>query len=145
MHLQLAVVKNGIIIQCDCKKYHTCKKDYSWSPSTCIFQDSRYLKHNVDNSAIMCDEILYFMNIVSTNMINTMPKSIISLHTITGSIKVRGIVSTNSDDKNVRYKINGYIHLILIVTIRLLLPVVISISCYYCFTRNKWKTKMILI
>ena len=85
----------------------------------------------------MCDEILYFMNIVSTNMINTMPKSIISLHTITGSIKVRGIVSTNSDDKNVRYKINGYIHLILIVTIRLLLPVVISISCYYCFTRNK--------
>ena len=30
--------------QCECKKYHACKKDCSWNPSTCICESSRYLK-----------------------------------------------------------------------------------------------------
>ena len=27
---------NNQTCQCECKNYHNCKKDYSWTPSTCI-------------------------------------------------------------------------------------------------------------
>ena len=32
-----------------CKKYRTCKKDCSWNPSTCIYENSKYLKSNADS------------------------------------------------------------------------------------------------
>ena len=31
--------------QCECKNYYTCKKDYSWNPSTSICENGNYLKH----------------------------------------------------------------------------------------------------
>ena len=37
-------IKNGInACQCECKNYCTCKKDYSWNPSTCICENNKYL------------------------------------------------------------------------------------------------------
>ena len=44
--------------QCDCKNYRICKKDYSWNPSTCICQNSKFLKSIADTSVITCDEII---------------------------------------------------------------------------------------
>ena len=38
--------------QCECKSYCTYKKDYSWNPSTCICENSKYLKSNADTSVI---------------------------------------------------------------------------------------------
>ena len=39
--------------QYGCKKYLTCKKVYSWNPSTiCFCEDCGYLKSIVDNSVI---------------------------------------------------------------------------------------------
>ena len=35
-----------------------CKKDYNWNPSTCIYENSRYLRSIADDSVIMCDEII---------------------------------------------------------------------------------------
>ena len=35
---------NNKICQCECKSYLKCKKDCSWNPSTCIRENSRYLK-----------------------------------------------------------------------------------------------------
>ena len=35
---------NNDTCQRDCKKFHTCKKDYSWNPSTYICENSSYLK-----------------------------------------------------------------------------------------------------
>ena len=35
---------NNKTYQCDCKSYHKCEKDYSWNPSTCICENSKYLK-----------------------------------------------------------------------------------------------------
>ena len=32
-----------------CKKYRTCKKDCSWNPSTCLYENSKYLKSNADS------------------------------------------------------------------------------------------------
>ena len=49
------------------KSMRTCKKYYSWNPSTCICENRWYWKYIVDDSVIACDEIIYFMNIVSTN------------------------------------------------------------------------------
>ena len=53
-------MKNGIMInvQSKCKKYRTHKKDLSWNTSTCIYENRRYLKSIVDNSVIVCDEII---------------------------------------------------------------------------------------
>ena len=62
---------NNETCQCECKNYHTCKKDYSCNPSTCICENSKYLKSIADTSVIVCDEIIYVMDIVSTRMTNT--------------------------------------------------------------------------
>ena len=39
-------IKNRIMINTNakCKKYRTCKKEYSWNPSTCICENGKYLK-----------------------------------------------------------------------------------------------------
>ena len=44
------------------------KKDYSWNPSTCICENRRYSKSIVDNSVIVCDEILNILDSVSANI-----------------------------------------------------------------------------
>ena len=36
--------------QCECKNYRQCKEDYSWNPSICICENSKYLKSITDNS-----------------------------------------------------------------------------------------------
>ena len=47
------------------------KKEYSWNPSTCIYESSKSLKSVADTSVIEWDEIIYVMHIVSTKMTNT--------------------------------------------------------------------------
>ena len=51
--------------------YHKCKIDYSWNPSTCICENSKYLKGITDTSVIMYDEVISVMDIVSTKKTNT--------------------------------------------------------------------------
>ena len=41
------------------------KNDYSWTPSTCICENSMYLKTNVDDSVIASDEIINVTDSVS--------------------------------------------------------------------------------
>ena len=64
-----------------------CKRDYSWNPSTCICENSRYLKSFVDGLVIVCKEIINVTDSVSTNVTNTI------------STNVASAVSINSDDK----------------------------------------------
>ena len=40
---------NNYKCQSKCKKHHTCKKDYSWNPDTCICENSTSLKSVIDN------------------------------------------------------------------------------------------------
>ena len=110
-------IKNVIIIkktyQCKCKNYYKCKKYYSWNPSTCICQNSKYLKSTADTSVIACDNILFCLDIVSTKMTITIARN----------------VSINCHSKKVRYKIQCYVsHTILLAIILLL---IIAIICYY--------------
>ena len=49
--------QNNKAYQCECKNYRKCKKDYGWNPSTCICQNSKYLKCIADTPVTECDEI----------------------------------------------------------------------------------------
>ena len=63
--------------QCECKNYRTCEKDYSWNRSICengskcFCENGKYLKSIADDSKIICNEITYAMDIVSTNISTT--------------------------------------------------------------------------
>ena len=57
--------------QCEYKKYLTFEKDRSWNATICICENSRYLKSVVDNSVILCDEIINVTASVSTNVTST--------------------------------------------------------------------------
>ena len=86
-----------------CKKYRTCKNDYS----TCICESSRYLKSIDDDSVIVCDEVINVRDNASTNDANAIPTN------------VKRFFSINSDDKKVTYE-KSLIHTISLVIIYLL-------------------------
>ena len=104
---------NNETCQCECKNCRTYKKYYSWNPSTCIYENSKYIKSIADTSVIACDEIISVMDIASTKMTNT----------------IATYVSIKTHNQKVRYKIDCYIlHTDLLVIILLL---IITITCYY--------------
>ena len=43
---------------CECKKRHVYEKDYVLNPDTCSCENGKYLASTMDNSAIMCDEVI---------------------------------------------------------------------------------------
>ena len=63
--------QNNKIRQCKCKNYRTYKKNYSWNPNTCVYENGKHLKSILDTSEIACDEITSVMDIVPTKMTNT--------------------------------------------------------------------------
>ena len=83
-------IKDGIMINVKCKKYLTCRKDYSWNPSTYICENSRYIKSAVDNS-VAYDKVISVMNRVSTDVMSTV------------------LINFDNKDKKVRYKMDFYI------------------------------------
>ena len=48
--------------QWECKKHHTCKKEYVWNPSACICKNVKYLAGIMHDSEITCDEIIESYN-----------------------------------------------------------------------------------
>ena len=44
--------------RCKCKKDHIFEKDYFWNPSTRICENGKYLVSVMDDSAIICDEVI---------------------------------------------------------------------------------------
>ena len=42
--------------QCECKNRHVCNP--AWNPATCNFENGKYLASILDNSAILCDEVI---------------------------------------------------------------------------------------
>ena len=44
--------------QCECKRHHVCEKYYIWNPSTCTWENGKYLASIMDDSAITCNEII---------------------------------------------------------------------------------------
>ena len=46
--------------QCECKKRQVCEKDYVWNPATCNCENGKYLESIMDDSAIICDDIVEY-------------------------------------------------------------------------------------
>ena len=42
----------------ECKKCHVCEKDYIWNHSRCSCEKLKYLASIMDDSAIICDEVI---------------------------------------------------------------------------------------
>ena len=53
--------------------------NYSWNPRTCICENGKYLKSFADDLKIVCDEIIYVMDIVSTILTNTTPVNVTNI------------------------------------------------------------------
>ena len=41
--------------QCECKKHHTCERNYVCNPATCSCKNGKYFASIIDDSVIMCD------------------------------------------------------------------------------------------
>ena len=59
--VQHAIHQINKIRQCNYKNYRNCKKDYRWTPSICICEDSECLKSTPYTSVIECDEVISIM------------------------------------------------------------------------------------
>ena len=53
-------INSGIMINVDAsvKKRHVCEEDYLWNPATCNCENGKYLASIMDDSRIMCNEII---------------------------------------------------------------------------------------
>ena len=69
-------------VNANIKNYCTCKKDYSWNPSSCIYENSKYLK---STSVSECDRIINPMTKVSIKNTDVTSTASINCH----GIKVR--------------------------------------------------------
>ena len=74
------------------------QKDYNWNPSTCICENSKYLKRVTDTSVTECDEVITVMDNVSTKKTNT----IATKKTNTLATNITSTVSTSGHSKKVR-------------------------------------------
>ena len=101
---------------CECKKHHISEKDYVWNPATCNCENGKYLASIINDSAIVCDEV-----------IDSYDKESISI---------------NFNEKYLTCKTqNLYILLtFLLITIALL----IAVSIYYYLIKNQAKQKHLL-
>ena len=104
---------NNKTCQWECKNYQKCKKDYTWNPSTCVCENSKYLKSIADTSVIACGKIVSVMDIASTKKTNTIATNM-SIYCLS---------------EKVRYKIDCYILHIVSLAIKLLL--IITNICYH--------------
>ena len=125
-------IENGVMKQTRIKiykNYRACKKGYNWNPSLCVFENCKYLKIVVNYPKSVCSEIIYIMDIVSTNV------------TIIISAKVTSTILTNSDDTQARSKMDCYIlHTALLVII--LLFIIANICYQYAEHRQNKKVLM---
>ena len=54
------------------------QKGYSWNPSTCVFENSKYLRSIGNISVIEFDEIIFVMDVLSTKMTNNIEANVTS-------------------------------------------------------------------
>ena len=46
----------------ECKQHNICEKDYIWNPAACSCENCKYLTNTMDDSVVMCDEIVESYN-----------------------------------------------------------------------------------
>ena len=105
---------NSKTCQCECKSYHKCDKNYSLNPSTCICENSNYLKSVADTSVTKCNKIVFVIKNLSTKKANT----------ITTNVTTTALINCHSTKARDCYTL----HTVLLILITLLIA--ISVCCY---------------
>ena len=100
-----------------CKK-HICEKDI-WNPSTCSCKNGKHLASIIDDSVIMCDEI-----------IDTEAKL---------NNKETKAIPTNFDEKSRTCQTQNFYILLTFLLITISLSIGVSIYCYLIKYRTKQK------
>ena len=114
---------NNNTYQCECINCCTCEKDYSWNPSKCICENSKYMKSITDASVIECDQIITILDIISTIKTNTIATNAVS----TASINCHSI------------KVRDYYILHTLVLAAILLLIIITICYHYAKQKVQYK------
>ena len=47
---------------CECKKHYLCQNNSVWNPATCNCENGKYLASIMDDSTIICDEVIESYN-----------------------------------------------------------------------------------
>ena len=72
-------MKEHISCNCKCKCKSTLwDSNQKWNPSTCVSENSKYLKSIADTSVTECDVIIIFMDNASTKKANTIATNVTS-------------------------------------------------------------------
>ena len=88
------------------KKIYVCEKDYVWNPATCNCENGKYLASIMDDSTIICDEVIESYD----EKIKTIP--------------------TNFNEKKVTCKTQSFYILLAFLLITIALLIAVSIYCY---------------
>ena len=62
--------------RCEWEKNHVYEKDYVWNPATCLCENGKYLASIMDDSTIICDEVIKSYD----EEIKTIPTNFIKKH-----------------------------------------------------------------
>ena len=98
--------------RCECKKRHVCWKDYAWNTATCDCENGKYLASIMDDSAIICDEVIDVDVEAKSNKEETKP------------------VPTNFNEKKATCKTQNFYILLAFLLITIALLTALSICCY---------------
>ena len=101
--------------RCECKKRHICEKDCVWIPATYSCANGKYLASILDNSAIMCDEVIESDN----EKTKTIP--------------------TNFNEKKSACKTQNFYNLHVFLLIAITFLIAVSIYCHLIKCRAKQK------
>ena len=85
------------------------KKNYIWNPNTCICKNRKYLASNIDDSVIMCNEV------------------------------IEKTIQTNFNEKKATCKMQNFIILLTFLLITSTLLIDVSISCHLIKYQAKQK------
>ena len=59
MEQNVRQINSGITINVNVSvKHHICEKYYAWNPAACNCENGKYLASIIDDSAIICDEVI---------------------------------------------------------------------------------------
>ena len=109
---------------CECRKHHICEKGYVSNPSTCICKNEKYLVNIMDDSAIICGEVIDGDAKLSRKDDNDETKTI----------------SKNSNEKKATCKIQNFYILLAFLLIIIELLITVSKNWYLI----KYRVKQLL-
>ena len=112
--------------RCECKKRHVSEKNYVLNPAACSCENGKYLASVLDDSAIMCDEIIY-ADVDAEAKSNDKAKLNNKAKSNEEETKT---IPRNFNEKKVTCKTQKFYILLAFLLITIALLIAVSICCY---------------